>query len=231
MVCRHNYRAEIKVYEKSDDIISKMHCREDNMADRLKIKADELIGALNELDAVKSCTLYGSLAAGTHDALSDIDIEVDVSGFDNGKFMLELPKLLKGKIDIYYVDFAPSLIPERYIVSIAVDDENPFMMADLCCRAEPHCATVTRQDAAERNGKHTHMLKLWTANLKHYVRGADCRNDITRMAQKLGISVAETKTEVDILSETLRWLEVNADAALEKYMVSCRRRFEELKNT
>jgi len=194
----------------------------------LRDKANEIITFLNEIPMVRKCSIYGSLAANTYDELSDIDIEIDVSGYDNGQFMLELVELLKGKFRIFYSDYAPSLIPDKYIVSIAIDEKNPFLIVDLCCSAKPHCTTVTKQQAYEKNHKYTHILKLWTANLKHYVRGGECYNDIVRMGQKLGLEDVETKDEAEILRETLRWLEVNVENGLCEFVKSCRRRFEEL---
>ena len=70
------------------------------MFNSLKDKADEIIAVLNEIPVVKKCTVYGSLATNTHDELSDIDIEIDVSGYDNGQFMLELVETLRDKINI-----------------------------------------------------------------------------------------------------------------------------------
>ena len=197
----------------------------------LRDTANEIITFLNEIPMVRKCSIYGSLAANAYDKLSDIDIEVDVSGYDNGQFMLELVELLKGKFSIYYSDYAPSLIPDRYIVSIAIDKENPFLIVDLCCSAEPHCTTVTKQQASEKNDKYTHILKLWTANLKHYVRGNECHDDIVRMGQKLAIEDTDTKDEVEILERTLRWLEENVKSELHEFVESCRRRFDELVNS
>lgn len=197
----------------------------------LRDTANNIITFLNEIPMVRECSIYGSLATNTYDELSDIDIEIDVSGYDNGQFMLELVELLKGKFSIYYSDYAPSLIPDRYIVSIAIDKENPFLIVDLCCSAEPHCTTVTKQQASEKNDKYTHILKLWTANLKHYVRGNECHDDIVRMGQKLAIEDTDTKDEVEILERTLRWLEENVKSELHEFVESCRRRFDELVNS
>jgi len=186
------------------------------------------MSVLRELPEVKNCALYGSLDAGTDDALSDIDIEIDVSGCDNGEFMLALPKLLCNKINIYYEDYAPSLIPERYIVSFALDEKDPFLMADICCKAEPHSTSVTLEQVAALNGKYTHMLKLWTANLKHYARGSECRSDILRMAGKLGVEEKERLSEAELLAKVLCWLENNVESGLETFVATCRRKFEEL---
>lgn len=69
------------------------------------------IDVINSFPIVNSCKLYGSLANNVEDELSDIDIKVDVSGYDNGKFMLEVPHLLKKELNIIYYDFAPVLFP------------------------------------------------------------------------------------------------------------------------
>ena len=62
------------------------------------------IDVINSFPIVNSCKLYGSLA-------NNVDIKVDVSGYDNGKFMLEVPHLLKKELNIIYYDFAPVLFP------------------------------------------------------------------------------------------------------------------------
>lgn len=198
------------------------------MKDLLKGKADELMTILNEIPAVKGCKLYGSLSTNTHDELSDIDIEIDVSGYDNGQFMLDLTEMLKDKITIYYSDYAPSLIPDKYIVSIAIDVNNPFLIVDLTCSAAPHCTTVTKQQVIGKNEKYAHTLKVWIANLKHYVRGTECYDDILRMAKRLSIADIDVKDEAELLEETLCWLEDNVENNLGEYVESCRRVFEEL---
>lgn len=191
----------------------------------LEAKANQIMTILEDMPEVKRCRLYGSLSDGTYDALSDIDIEVDVSGYDNGRFMLELPERLGSRIHVYYSDYAPSLVPERYIVSIAVDEKNPFCMADLCCTANPHCHTVSKEQIRSRNEECTHILKLWTANLKHFVRGTACREDILRMGARIGL---ENQAERRILVKTLEWLEKNAPDSLGTFMISCRSACETL---
>ena len=200
------------------------------MQNHLRDIANDIIDFLNEISSVKKCSIYGSLLTDTQDELSDIDIEVDVSGYDNGEFMLKLVELLKEKFCIYYSDYAPSLIPDKYVVSIAIDKDNPFLLVDLCCIAEPHCTTVTKQQVLKKNTKYTHILKLWTANLKHYARGNECYDDIIRMAQKLAFEDIDTKDEAKILEKTLCWLEGNVENELYEFVNSCRRRFEDLVN-
>jgi len=200
------------------------------MLNSLRYKADEIITVLNEIPVVQKCTVYGSLATNTYDELSDIDIEIDVSGYDNGQFMIDLVDMLRDKLRIYYFDYAPSLVPDQYIVSIAIDKDNPFLIVDLCCCAEPHCTTVTKQQVLGKNEKYSHILKVWTANLKHFVRGSECYDDIVRMAKKVSIEDIDSKDEIELLDETLCWLEENVENSLDEYVESCRRQFEELVN-
>lgn len=191
-------------------------------------KAEALIELLKEHPTVRGVSLYGSLKEGTADGLSDIDLEVDVSGYDNGKFMLELVDWLGERMPVVYWDYAPSLMPERYVVSVAMDESNPFLVVDFCCVAKPHFRTVSPEQAREKNDGFSHLLKLWTANLKHYARGRECRADILRMAEKAGIAEAETKKESTLLLEMLSYLENNAPPSLARFMASCRRAFLEL---
>jgi len=114
------------------------------------------------------------------------------------------------------------------IVSIAIDEEDPFMMIDLNCIGYPHCSSVTREQLSARNDRYSHMFKLWTANMKHHVRGADCRGDILRMVRRINISDAENHSDAALLEKTLRWLEENAPAELAGLTASCRRHFDAL---
>ena len=68
----------------------------------IKDFANELCIFLTNIPEVKSCSLYGSLSKGTYDEYSDIDIAIDVSGIDNGLFIMKLPELLARKYDIIF---------------------------------------------------------------------------------------------------------------------------------
>lgn len=193
---------------------------------KLRNTSEKCIEVISALPMVKSCEIYGSIARGTEDELSDIDIKVDVSGYDNGKFMLEVPQLLKNELGIIYSDFAPSLAPEQYIVSNAISAENPFTIVDINCVAEPHHTTVSKQQMA--NDVYTHTLKVWIANMKHFARGIECYNDIVRMANRLRIEDVDSKIEEELLSDTLSWLEENVTDHLADYVDACREKFEEL---
>ena len=158
--------------------------------------------------------------------MSDIDIELDVSGADNGLFILKLPHMLKKRIPVYYFDYAPSLAPEKYVVTMAIDENDPFRTVDICAAADPHYTTVTKQRLAECNDMISHTLKLWTANLKHFARGSECRSDIEKMARRIDIDC--TLPSADLLAATLAWLEENAPEEMSAFLASCRECFEKI---
>jgi len=189
----------------------------------LKSFAEEICAFLQGIPGVKSTEIIGSLAKGNFDKYSDIDIEVDVSGMDNGQFLIELPKLLSEKYDIVYCDFAPSLVPDKYIVSFAADMPNPFGFVDISCVATPHCTTVTKQELQGLNHLYDHTFKLFAINLKHYLRAWDCYDDIVSMYKRICGEDAIERDEAYMLEATYAWLVENADDKQEKHL----RKFEE----
>lgn len=186
--------------------------------------ADEIICYFETISQVKGCTLYGSLANRNADTYSDIDICVDVSGCDNGAFMLTLPELLRKRFNVLWYDFAPSLAPEQYVISVATDEENPFCVADFNCFAEPHITTVQKGDL--ENEVYTHLLKLWIANCKHYIRGEGYSGDIHKMGRKCIGADAEELTDEVIIEEVLRRLQINAPDRLKTYVSNCRKAWD-----
>lgn len=180
--------------------------------------ANEICAFLKCLPEVRSCKLYGSVSRGSFDGYSDIDIEIDVSGVDNGEFAMELPRILVEKYPVVFSDFAPSLAPDKYVLSVAMNEKNPFMVVDICCAAVPHCSTVTRQELAARNNRYDHTLKLFVANLKHFLREADCYSDILKMYSRIFGSNGEVHDEGDMLRTVCCWLQENAQPRHERYV-------------
>ena len=184
----------------------------------IKEFAKEICGFLMTIPEVRSCNLYGSLSKGTFDEFSDIDIAIDVSGTDNGLFIAKLPELLSKEYDIVFYDYAPSLAPEKYIISVAINTKNPFMVVDISCVATPHCDTVSKQDLAALNNRYDHTLKLFVANLKHYLRGTECYDDILKMFSRIFGKETEIYDEDQMLKAVYHWLEENAERQHEDYV-------------
>lgn len=187
------------------------------MTPTLQARIEDLTAFLTDIPSVRSLTLYGSLAEGQADDYSDIDIALDVSGADNGVFLLALPELLVQKYPVLYTDFAPSLAPDKYILTAAIYPEEPFLLLDISVTAEPHCTTVTKEMLAARNDLYSHTLKLFTANLKHFLRGTDCDGDIRKMAGRLP-AYQENALLSDILRHTWQWLMENGSSEMQTYL-------------
>ena len=188
-------------------------------------KANEVMKYLCLVPQVKNCTLYGSLANGNADKYSDIDICVDVSGSDNGAFMKELPLLIAKWLPMLWYDYAPSLAPEQYVVSVAIDENNPFCVVDFKCIATPHIDTIQKSELD--NDIYFHLIKLWTANCKHYIRGADCTQDIQKMGRRTIGTECEKMTNEQILENILCCIERNLTPQLSVYVKNCRKAWDE----
>ena len=173
--------------------------------------ADELRVFFKSLPEVKDCTLYGSLSRRDFDEYSDIDIAIDVSGSDNGALLLKIPDLLAEKYSVIFSDYAPSLAPEKYIVSVAMDSEHPFPVLDVTCTATPHHASISKEELSRKNNRYDHTLKLFTANLKHHLRGADCLKDIRKMYVRIFGEAGPIDDEKLMLQQVYTWLIKNAE--------------------
>ena len=180
--------------------------------------AKDIFEFLNGLPEVKSCKIVGSLNNGNNDEFSDLDLVIDVSGIDNGVFLTKLPKLFEEKYDVIFHDYTPSLAPDKYIVSIAINKTNPFMIVDVSCVAIPHCDSVSKQDLASLNNKYDHTLKLFVANLKHLLRGMDCYDDIYKMYSRIFGRNLEAYDEEWMMQEVYGWLQENAESRHEEYL-------------
>ena len=183
----------------------------------IKSFANEVCDFLCSLPEVKSCGLYGSVSTDTYDEYSDIDIEIDVSCIDNGLFATRIPDILSKKFDVIFCDFAPSLAPEKYVVSLAMNTENPFMMVDIACIANPHCDTVSKQQLSSLNNLYDHTLKVFVANLKHFLRGVDCYDDISRMYGRI-FKDRDVYDEEQMLNAVYDWLQENSESRHEEYI-------------
>jgi len=180
--------------------------------------AEQVISFLQQQPAVRSVTVIGSLQNGTADAFSDIDLEVDVSGTDNGVFALQLPDLLSKRFDVLFYDYAPSLAPEKYVVTVAIDRDHPFHLVDIGCIAVPHYGGVSKQQLEAQNERDAHLLKLFAVNLKHFLRGKECRGDILRMYGKLFGAECSVMKEMEMLRAVYQWLTAYAGEKYSAYI-------------
>jgi predicted nucleotidyltransferase len=146
------------------------------------ILAEEVMGHIRRLPGVRRVYLRGSLAGGTVDRFSDVDVGVDVSGSDNGAFALALADRLRTDLPIEFVDWARSLLPGAYVQSFYLRGRPIFWNVDVDCAATPHVPSVRSvpQDPID------HCLKLWALTAKHCLRGEEgAREEIERLARRV----------------------------------------------
>jgi len=171
----------------------------------------EICVYLRSIKEIKECKIYGSIVENNIDKYSDIDIEIDVSGYDNSIFIKRITDIIDIKFPILYYDYARSLMPDAYIVTMAISEKNPFLLLDIKCTAKPHFSTISKENDF-MNNKFTHIIKLFIANYKHYIRGNDCVNDILRMYK----NIHSTELNIqEMLIHTYEWLLKNSE---EKYI-------------
>lgn len=144
--------------------------------------AGRVLSALEHQPAVRHTFLRGSLVNGPVDRFSDIDIAVDVSGSDNGQFMLDVPSILGRWLDLEFHDFVPSLMPDAYVVNVYLRETPIFWNVDIECLASPHLTSVRTAPA----DKTLHLLKLWVLTAKYLLRGAPrAADDLARLAPRI----------------------------------------------
>jgi len=143
---------------------------------------NQLIPILKSHDKVKDVYLKGSIANGQMDEYSNIDIVVDVSGYDNGKFAQKLPEIIKNHFPLLFYDWAPSLLPESYVQSFFLSGTSPFAFVDIECKASPHIHSVTQVT----NDYLGHNIKLWIQIAKYHLRDSPHSTEqIYKLANKV----------------------------------------------
>lgn len=128
--------------------------------------AHHVIEYLQGLAEVESATLYGSLATGTWDEFSDIDVEIDVGKHDNAAFALRLPRLLDLEFDVVFSDWRRSLLPDKYLQAFFIEGVPIFWSFDFTFVADTHRPLRTDPPRDKLDS----FLKLWCGNLKYWIR-------------------------------------------------------------
>ena len=145
--------------------------------------AEEIIQLLNASGKIDSVSLDGSLTLDSWDEISDIDIVVEEKGrspFEN--VMMALDEIRNQKKIIFY-DWARSLLPEKYLISIYLKGMPVFWFVDIACYRDPRYGDITRDEIPQNYAEH--LLKLWICNIKHEIRKNRERNKIDIVYQRL----------------------------------------------
>jgi predicted nucleotidyltransferase len=189
------------------------------MVDNRMELANEIMEMLRKTPEVKDVFLRGSLAEDKMDEFSDIDIGIDVSGEDNGAFAAEkLPNLINQHFSVIFSDWAPSLLPKKYVQSYFLKGTSPFWFVDIECIATPHFPSVLNV----KNDEIGHLIKLWIQTTKYHCRKypssslqiQKLANRILRTNYTSGNSSALLETilnEIDIINTNNRYEQLLED--------------------
>lgn len=139
------------------------------MDKRIEI-ANRVMDLFRAQPEVKEVTLRGSLADGRADEYSDIDITVDVSGHDNGRYVYKAIALMQENLDLHFFDINCSEVPEYYVLNFYPRGVPVFWQVDIVCHAEPHCPSVSQAELRAIQDPVAHLLKAWVCCFKHLVR-------------------------------------------------------------
>jgi predicted nucleotidyltransferase len=182
------------------------------------VLANQIIEVLEKEEHVQSVYLRGSLSHGKTDEYSDIDIGIDVSGYDNGQYALNLFGVLNEHFSIIFNDWAPSLLPDQYVQSFFFKDTSPFWFVDIECNATPHVRSVTNI----HNDRVGHHLKLWILNAKYYLRGMSQEYSIYQFGKKvLEVQDLHNLSPKEIMRLTLETIHRNSTQQYEDIITKC----------
>lgn len=180
--------------------------------------ANKIIEVLKGNVNVQDAYIRGSLTKGKYDYFSDIDIGVDVSGFDNGKFASNLPSFIKENFDIIFYDWSPSLLPHDYVISFAHRGFPIYWFIDIQVMATPHIDSLKEVPV----NRYHHLLKLWIINLKYYLRGNEkSEKSILKLAGAVLKNDFEDKSSLYIMEKIIKEIKNNIDPDLYSFVLKC----------
>ncbi|MBN2536446.1 MAG: hypothetical protein JXB88_26415 [Spirochaetales bacterium] len=169
--------------------------------------------ALSKIKEIREYNLHGSLITEHYDEFSDVDFKIDVSGTDNGRFMMALPAILNNFIKIGYFAFAPKFVPDLYLITIYFENTSIFHFVDIECLATPHVMNVTKMEILKTKEIENVKLKLLIHCLKNMLRGTSDCFYLDKIYSSINSST-ETKTPVDTLLFCFNYFVKNENAVI-----------------
>jgi predicted nucleotidyltransferase len=128
---------------------------------------NKIIRAISDLEFVHTVKIVGSLNEENNDLYSDIDLEVSIKHLSSDKALLIICELLTEKFSPLWSDYANSLVPNKFLVSMFFENENPFRFIDIgIVNNGVHSIDKDRF----QNDIWIHLTKLWIMNFKLYLR-------------------------------------------------------------
>jgi len=137
-----------------------------------EIDIAEICGKLKTLDFVTDVSVTGSRIEGCADPYSDIDLIVDIQRLQPDAALLEITEFMNMTYSPLWFDYANSLMPSKFLVSMFIDCENPFCFLDIGIFNKEE--DLAYDPEKFKNDKWVHLTKLWIMNFKYYLRNDKC---------------------------------------------------------
>ncbi|MBM0067933.1 nucleotidyltransferase domain-containing protein [Alkalicoccobacillus gibsonii] len=131
---------------------------------------DQIIQSISSLNFVCTVDIVGSHSNDTNDKYSDVDLVVHVLDEPADKALLRISYFLCEKYSPLWYDYANSLMPNKFLVSMYFENTTPFKFIDIGI-INNEAQFYNKDDF--KNDKWIHLMKLWVMNFKYYVRKSE----------------------------------------------------------
>jgi len=197
-----NFRLEFKIDRamiktKNSDLRDEVKAMEN-----CGINIIEVCSKLKTLDFVIDIQEIGSRSEGNADRYSDVDLVVNVQVVKPDTALLKITEFMKMTYSPLWVDYANSLMPSKFLVSMFINCENPFCFLDIGIYNHE---VINYDPKRFENDKWVHLTKLWIMNFKYYLRKDSCfPQRFKNMMNKANIN--DYKDELDGFKKLLELL-------------------------
>lgn len=166
----------------------------------------EICIKLKSLDFVTNVQEIGSRCEGHADFYSDIDLVVSIQDIKPDAALLKITEFMTKTYGPLWVDYANSLMPKKFLVSMFIDCDNPFCFCDIGIYNDE---ILDYNPQNFENDKWVHLTKLWIMNFKYYLRKDICfLQRFEKMMEQAGIS--DYKNKLDGFEKLLELLSVQS---------------------
>lgn len=148
---------------------------------------EQLIDHLKGLAFITRIDVIGSRVEQTSDVYSDVDLLLTIKDSTPDNALYEVTESVKAKFQPAWYDFANSLMPDKFLISIFIGGDNPFTFYDIGILNSDR--NLVYDKTLFENDHSIHLMKLWVMNYKYMMRGApQFENRFATMMEKANIS-------------------------------------------
>jgi len=187
--------------------------------------AQRIVNEIAESPCIKRAWLRGSLAEGSEDEYSDIDIGVEGCGGGSREVAGEIIGYMNRSFDVLFYDWAGSLLPADCVITFFVANLPLHWHIDFGMAVPENRRTLQPTDIEYVFPEH--YLKLWVIYSKHLMRkSAGHREEIAKFASRVFDSEIDAAVAPeDMMGDVLRLLKKQAEGRYEHFFLDCEQFF------